>query len=592
MVIKDSIAVIAEKYGLLYKGIDFQTKIKDTIVEILNQIPKEKKVVVRGAGEHTRELFMLKNCNIEFENIFDYSVEEREIRMIAERERHIYPVSMLSEFGADIVIISSYTHRKEIRTELEQLKGNFEIIDIYNELQGKGLYVNAPFYRNAGDTYENVIYFRDLYFKEKNAENLKNLIVAYLNIYDFINFVKFTEEYIMHRYSDYQKLECALNEITEILSKVRMKIKARQQRDIIVIWNDQVGYQDLPLASAMYEESKNSLFFENMYTMTPFTVPTFLEMFMKLKPIDDGIYHKAFPVFDRTNSKMLRTIYDGGYEFVYIGDEADAKLFEPEVVMPNYTYNSSCIRCVDLLQKLLDAKKPVCAFLHALVETHNPYLSGELDKAKWYEWPWFDGTLEEIALLQMKKSLQYWDKQLDYYMKFMSDSSIKIYMSDHGKRYNCQPVWKDATAHIICFVTGKNVPVRRCKKMFSIIDFDELIACAIQNKYDREGMYKDYIVMQERDIFNRAAIRFYVEHNAEECICAFRAVRTKEDLYVKLSSGKKYYFKLPDEETNYIEHASKLRLDWLDSLAGSEFEDVSQYEEELAFFRKQFETHE
>lgn len=592
MVLKDSIALIAQKYGLECKGLDFQKRIKDTIVEILNQIPKDKKVVIRGAGEHTKELLLLEKCNAEFDAIFDYSVKEKEIKKIAGRERIVYSGKLLPEFGVDVVIISSYSHRKEIRAELEQIKSDFEIIDLYDELQKYGLYVNAPFYRNAEDSYENVTYFRNLYFAERSAENLKNLIVAYLNIYDFINFEKYIQEYIANQFSGYCEMKCAVAEIKKLLLDVRAKLKARKQRDIIVVWNDQVGYQDLHLTSFMYEESKKSLFFENAYTMTPFTVPTFYEMFMGLKSIDDGVYYRTVPVFDHTNSKMLKTVYDGGYEFVYIGDEVDAKLFEKDAAIPNYTYNSSCIRCMELVQKLLDSEKPVCAILHALVETHNPYLSGELNQAKWYEWPWFDGVSEKIALGQMEKSLQYWDRQLAFYMGFMPEQSIQIYMSDHGKRYNCQPIWKEPTTHIICFVTGKDVPSCHYDKMFSIFDFNKLIGCIIQGRYEEEAMCGEYVLMQERDIFNRSAIRFYLENNAQESICAFRAVRTKEELYVKLSSGRSYYYRLPDEETDCLEVADKERIDWLDSLAGSKFEDVEERQAELAFFRRQFETHE
>lgn len=372
MVLKDSIALTAKKYGLEYNGVDFRTRIKDTIVEILNQIPEDKKVVVRGAGEHTRELLLLERCNVEFDAIFDYSVEEKETKRIAGRERMVYSGKLLGEFGADVVIISSYSHRKEIRTELEQLNGDFEIIDLYDKLQERGLYVNAPFYQNAEDSYENVTYFRSCYFAEESAENLKNLIVSYLNIYDFINFEKYAREYIVRQFTGSCEMECAVAEIKNILFDARAKLKARKQRDIIVVWNDQVGYR-FATSPFLYKESKNSLFFENAYTMTPFTVPTFYEMFMGLKSIDDGVYYREIPVFNHSNSEMLKIIDEGGYEFVYIGDEADAKLFEKEAAMPNYTYNSSCVRCMDLLQKLLDSEKPVCAILHALVETHNPY---------------------------------------------------------------------------------------------------------------------------------------------------------------------------------------------------------------------------
>ena len=96
-------------------------------------------------------------------------------------------------------------------------------------------------------------------------------------------------------------------------------------------------------------------------------------------------------------------------------------------------------------------RKPVCVILHELVETHNPYLSGGLDNSKYYEWPAFGGESEEAAMEQRKKSVLYWDKQLEFYINFMPDRCIKIFMSDHGARYNFQPIYKEATTHIIFF---------------------------------------------------------------------------------------------------------------------------------------------
>ncbi len=592
MNIKETIAVIAEKYGLYVSEESFETKIKDAIVQILNQVPKDKKIAIRGAGEHTRELLSLEGLTAGFECILDYASLEKGTCEIAGKEWDIYPSSAIDELDIDIVVVSSYTHRKRIYEELEKNGEQFEIIDLYEELQKMNLNVNAPFYKNAEDTYENVIYYRKVYLTDKNALNLKNLIVAYLKIYDFINFRKYVREYIDNGYEDSEHIEMAFNEIQLLLQRVKTQLKSRAQRDIIVIWNDQVGYCDLQYAAYMEKISKNSMFFENAYTMTPFTMPTFFEMFQRLKSLDDGIYHKPRFVTNRENSEVIRDLESAGYEFVYIGDEASATIFETDNTMPSYPYNSSCIRCVDLLQKLLNTEKPVCVILHALTETHNPYLSGELDSAKWYEWPRFEGGSEEIALEQMKESLAYWDKQLEYYMGFMPETCIKLFMSDHGKRYNCQPIYKDPTTHILFFIVGDNVPQKRCKKMFSLYDFCKVIRSIIKNDYQEADIFDEYVLMQETNIFHNATVEYYIENNVEERSYAWRAVRTEEELYVKLSSGKKYYYLIPDEQNNCIAQADEKRIKWLDELAGDKFEDASDYAEKLAFFRKQFETHE
>ena len=592
MNIRESIAAIEEKYGLKDAGGFYEANIKKEITKILNHIPENKIIAVRGAGEHTAELFSLEECNIDFKYVFDYAVQKKTIMKIAGVEREVYPCNAIDGMDIDFVIISSYTHRKRIREELEKCQRQFIILDLYDELKNVGLEVNAPFYNNASDTYENVIYYRRKYFQEKNDFNLKNLVAAYLKIYDFINFEKFAIEYINCRYLGYRDIQSALDEVKNLLDCVKRKIKKRTYRDIITVWNDQLDYSYLQYTNYMQEISKNSMFFENAYTMTPFTVPTLLEMFQGLKSIDDEIYYKPTKASGPSNSNLIRELESSGYSFVYIGDAGDARLFEEKYTISNYAYGSSCIRCIELLQKLLDVEKPVCVILHVLSETHNPYLSGELDDAKFHEWPTFGGGTEEVALGQKRKSAVYWDKQLGFYMDFMPDNSIKIFMSDHGTRYNIQPIYKEPTTHIFFFIIGDGVPEGRYKGMFSIYDFYKVIHCILKNNYNEEEIFSDYVLLQETSIFHKTAIRYYIENNAIESSYAFRAVRTEKELYVKLSSGKKYYYLLPDEELNCIDYADKNRLKYLDGLAGDYFTDLTQYEKEIDGFRKQFETHE
>ncbi len=592
MNIKESIMSIMEKYGLNISGKLYETSIKEEIVKILNQIPKNKIVAIRGAGYHTEELLSIEGCTLQFKYIFDYSRQEKGIVEIAGKELEVYPCSMIDQLDIDIMIISSYAHRKKIRDELEKSQKKFIILDLYDELRKSGLDVNTHFYRNAEDTYENVIYYRKKYLADSNDINLKNLLVSYLNIFDFINFKKFANKYILCKYPGYKDIQMAIEEIVQILDNIKTRLKKRKQRDIITVWNDQLDYSWLQYAPYMYKLSRNSMFFENAYTMTPFTVPTFLEMFLGMKPIDNEIYHKPFPVISSFNSNMVKEIEDSGYKFIYIGDEGDSKLFEKEYVVTNYTYSSSCFGCISLLQKLLNTEEPVFVILHVSEETHNPYMSGELDDAKYYEWPRFGGDPEEKALEQRKKSVRYWDKQLEFYMDFISDRSIRIFMSDHGARYNFQPIYKEPTTHIIFFITGAGVSDIRCSKLFSLYNFHKVAKCVINNNYNEEEIFSDYVLIQETSIFNKTAIQYYFENNAIECSYGFRAVRTKEELYVKLSSGKKYYYLLPDEELNCIEQADPGRLKWLDGLAGDTFEDLSKYNEEIESFRKQFETHE
>ena len=77
MDIAKSIKSIERKYGLNNVGDGYGERVKKEIVKILNYIPEDKIVAVRGAGEHTRELLSLQNCNACFKYIFDYAVQKK-----------------------------------------------------------------------------------------------------------------------------------------------------------------------------------------------------------------------------------------------------------------------------------------------------------------------------------------------------------------------------------------------------------------------------------------------------------------------------------------------------------------------------------
>ena len=91
MDIRQSIDAIEEKYGLKDTGGFYEASIKTKVAEILNQIPVNKTVAIRGAGEHTSELLSLQGCNINFKYIFDYAVQKETILEIAGKKFIVYP---------------------------------------------------------------------------------------------------------------------------------------------------------------------------------------------------------------------------------------------------------------------------------------------------------------------------------------------------------------------------------------------------------------------------------------------------------------------------------------------------------------------
>lgn len=567
--------------------------IKKTLLEIIDGIDFSRTVGIKGSGEHTRELLCLSNDLFDKAYIFDkkYSiVTEREYNGV---NKEVFPDSYIEYINPEYMIISSYAHKLSMRREIEAKHPNVKIIDIYEEMAKRGVRVNSPFYRCSNESYDSVLLYKKIYNENPSKDNLINVVLAYLRIRDFIGFNEYADLYIKKGYIDSNKIQGLKNEINELLDEIRVLLKQRNQKDIIMLWNDQFGITELGLAPYFEKISNSGMFFENAYAVSPYTFPAISAMVFNRRTIDDRIYLTDRPIANATNSKLIRIVEDAGYSFVYDGDESDCKLFESKYCISNEVYNSSCIRYFKMLQYIIQSNKPVFCILHALVETHNPYMSADLDSAKWYEFPHFSGDSEEDAMAQMKVSLKYWDRQVEFYSNMFSDKCVQIFMSDHGKRFGLKPAYKDASVHIIFFIYGDNIPKKRFNKVFSIYDLYKVIGYLLSSEYAEEDIFSEYVILQETNIFNATVMQYYYDNNAMDCTCAFRSVRTINECYVRLDNGKCFYYLMPDEDNNLIsDQKYKDRVEYLSSIAGDYFEDTERFKEELDKYRKSYETHE
>lgn len=220
-------------------------------------------------------------------------------------------------------------------------------------------------------------------------------------------------------------------------------------------------------------------------------------------------------------------------------------------------------------------------------------MSGEDTSMEWLEWPYIGRNLEEVDR-QAKISLQYWGEQLRYYMQFFGENCIKVYMSNHGKKYEAEPIYNELATHIIMFIKDKRLPCRRDDRLFTIANMYELLDY-VSDEYPAEEKYEklfvDAVKMQEVGVFNATAIKYYMSENQAESAMPYRAARGKEDRCILLNSGKEYYYRLPDEKTNEIDNPQyRERIEELKKVAGDEFLDFNDYYSELTEFRKIFEA--
>ena len=101
------------------------------------------------------------------------------------------------------------------------------------------------------------------------------------------------------------------------------------------------------------------------------------------------------------------------------------------------------------------------------------------------------------------------------------------------------------------------------------------------------------IFFQETAIFNKTAIRYYIERECLEASMAFRAVRTENELFVRISNGTEHYYINGDEANDRIfEKCYESRVNYLRNYVSNNFDKAALNQEMLELFRDKYETHE
>lgn len=588
---------LMQQYNVNKSGEEYYDIILREIYNILEENCKNKLISIRGCGVHTGELLDIMNFPCEIEAIYDQ-------RLVAEgkygRNDKIYrvlPAEKIVDASAEVIVISSFRHRKIMKEEIDKMCFGIPTIDIYEELSLRGINLQEAFYYNAQHSYENILFslkkYKSVEEESTKGKSLQNLIYYSLKIRDFINTFFYLDTYIERGYQNSAQYRGFRKDLKSFLKTIQKRIQRRKERDVIIVWNDQVGHEDLELFPYMRQTAEEGVDFCNAFTPVPFTYASFWGMFEKQYSIDDKIYFAKHNKIGAQNA-ILSMLREKGYIFRYIGDGPTAECFEQEYGKGYPSYDSSCVRCFDMLEELVNTDTKMCIMLHALVETHNPYLSAELEDSKWFEWPYTDVDIEAVKK-QIQCSAQYWDRQLEFYMRFMNERSTKIFMSDHGKRYLAEPIYQDLANHILFIIQDKRLTERQEERLFTLTRLKEVLDYLTDetlNDEKYENLFSDAIKMQEVGIFNETAIRYYLGQKKYESFAPYRAARGEIDKYVLLSNGKELYFRLPDEENNKIDHpAYQDRIDQLRKTAGSEFVNRDKFETELKRFRKQYETH-
>lgn len=468
------------------------------------------------------------------------------------------------------VLIISYDDHAEWKEKLfAYFNGEVEIIDLYEELERAGFSLSKEYYEifdSIRDPYADINRIRRR-IKECNSgvEDLYyELIYLCIEIRDFRNALFYIEEYLDTYTND--AVSGLYDGLRELFEAIGHEIKTLSGESIIMCWVDAIQYDVLDEMPYLHREKDSTLCFENSYTVSPFTIPTYYTIFCKKRCIEDNLPLYKHDTITVKNSPLLEYLDKNGYLFLRHGDSLN--IFENE----NCSYGVQKNDAAELVTqyemvknvkfyKEFDSKEDICPILlwsslrdvllfekvftlpHIVMETHTPYIS-----------PKYDGNYvnSEFApnVDQVNSARSYVDEQLKFYCDIWKGHVKEILMSDHGKvEYGNTGRKYTDIHHTFLMCHGKELPVRRCPEMFSYMNFIELVRYVVEPKRNcLSSLFSESVQLEDLDKYGIGAISSLKgkQTNIEKSgLLGYQAVRTQEGMLVERNDGKESFFKYP-----------------------------------------------
>lgn len=555
-------------------------EIEKCIVDILSEISEKSRIIIRGGGIHTEELLKLIDkksgkTGLNIIGIVDDAMQGRVIQGIPVISR---AKGMRMEY--DMVMVSSFTYAKEMCMDYDTEK--IRVWNLYDDLLKRGYVLEAPFYYYKEGTYEIPFYWLNAYERESSKKNLEMVIDSLLVLKDFKTAFRYIQEYSDRGFDVKGIYMGAKRNFEAVFLAVKSEISERGGKDIVMFWIDSVPYRQLSWLPFVYSKKDFSCFFEKAYSTVPYTHPIMHALLQGALRIED--YDVTEKEINEENSVVLQDLKEMGYEFMYLGYSGKKHIAE-RFQVDNGTADSrlskiasACLVYWELLCQLSCSNKPLFCIAHSVCETHDPFLGVSLWKTRSYKWS------EIVGKRQDKKAYEYFNEQLEFYADFLPEEMTKIYMSDHGSSIDSDIyVFAEPRVHAFFLIEGKKVPVKKIDEIFGYKDFQYIMKYLLSGK--EEYLLKalnDYALIEEVDVYNVNLVNHLLREGLEEYGMSFRGVVTGVDKYVRLSNGKEFYFRLPDESENLIDDTRfSERISMLSEITGNKFLDTRKYQEFL-----------
>ena len=472
------------------------------------------------------------------------------------------------------MIIGSYTYSELFAKTLSSLGYAGEVVDVFSYMKD---YIDDHY-----SDYQKAYRAKQAYLRADDGNKtwtLRKLIKKYLLLKDFQYSFRYMDIYIENRYAGYEQYVKLKSDIKSLLGEIKKYTSERNKRDLIINWIDALSYYDISQFPFLHQKSHEGVCFHNAYTVMPWTTETTKTMLLGEYPIEGKLFLRNILTVE--NVKLLKMLECKDYKFVYCGMPKFAKLFDDTIVAPvsffENKYCGSMQKQWDALATICESDSSVCALIHTLKETHEPFICGEGNTLDWFgstEKDWAQRACKD----QAEASGKYIDAQLEFYENLYPEDAIEIYMSDHGRVGN-NPM-DEKKIHIMLMASGKDIKPSSVNGMFSLVRFPDLVRLLIENDSNWNTLESEYVIIENLDAYGELIVRDTLSGKLKkEEMYQCRGIVTKTDAYYKYAYGKEYFFEKAEPDENKIERAEfQHRINDLRKLCGNQFIDIYAYD--------------
>lgn len=460
----------------------------------------------------------------------------------------------LPTYSADIILITSFSSRKEIKKDIQQAFPDVECLDIYEELALQGIELHKDIFHDTVvyvDIYKKRLEYEKCLDPEQKGLHLKSLIQKYINIRDIPYVLKFVREYIANKYTDYQRMQQLEKELEAFLQALKDKVR-KNTEDVLLIFLDAFRGCDWydgekGKFNVMEEISRKSACFVNMNATGPVTYESMYSIITGKMPMDGDVYERTefrldeFPFLD----ELHREDYDIK---MYFSDAYSPIDVSEAVEYHRSVYLSEELWCV--LCEMADGSKPCVHFLDATTELHVPFLCGYHtvmpQKMTFSEMGVSHNVSLELLKEQFQNSLDYVDLEMNFFHQFINEKVFKVIFSDHShvvydeeKELPFYMYYNDISrsVHNVLMISGDGIAPQIIDSLASMKEFNAILLEAYRDH--RILVPKDKIVQyQYYPIVNkniRDKAREY--DNAVHFIDGIKCFRSDEYLAVYTADG-------------------------------------------------------